>query len=216
MAKATCIDNLFGHEADSLSIKSCSRREVRTSRDISVKSLLNKAPDATDSNAQRALCTETLQQPTRLGTCPPSDRNTQLHSADSYIGPRRSQPEPDHCTATTIPIEIDFIHGSRVRQQRRKRNAQASRQFRARRKTKEQEMSQHISSLQGEVRRLQDEVRHWRQCVERSNQERHYFRGIVTCSLESTSPNRASFLAAVLGHSVLLPQSSMVSRNGHP
>ncbi len=70
-----------------------------------------------------------------------------------------------------LPVELDVEQASKTANEKRKRNAGASARFRQRRKEKEREASQTISSLERNLRALEDERNHYRS-------ERDFFRDL--------------------------------------
>lgn len=75
-----------------------------------------------------------------------------------------------------LPVELDVEQASKTANEKRKRNAGASARFRQRRKEKEREASQTISSLERNLRGLEDERNHYRS-------ERDFFRDLYARQL---------------------------------
>jgi hypothetical protein len=70
-----------------------------------------------------------------------------------------------------LPVELDVEQASKMANEKRLRNAGASARFRQRRKEKEREAAQTISSLERDLRALEEERNHYRS-------ERDYFRDL--------------------------------------
>ena len=75
-----------------------------------------------------------------------------------------------------LPVELDVEQASKTANEKRKRNAGASARFRQRRKEKEREASQTISSLERNLRALEEERNHYRS-------ERDFFRDLYARQL---------------------------------
>jgi hypothetical protein len=94
-----------------------------------------------------------------------------------------------------LPVEVDVEQASKTANEKRKRNAGASARFRQRRKEKEREASQTISSLERNLRGLEEERNHYRS-------ERDFFRDLYARQLGP----------AQLPQRPLTPRAQIVSR----